>query len=293
MKKYLLLILISFSFSSVWSEYSFATAEQSARAGSCVANSLSSCSFYSNPSSLAELDKFYMVAGKTHINDYEFLPYSYLGLAFNMFDKFTFGLTAEDFSTEYSNISLSDELSIGLISSFYLQRDGNSTISFAAKVNYYHSKFGSSAGSSGDGTDGLPSSIGQAVGVDIGFTATLREKNRIGIYYENINVPSMGRGLSNSYLPRKLSIGISYMPYKSLTTSLDVERIFGRSDIQYQGSIRYEIFNYLSLYMGMQQNPNMFGIGFGLHLNIFSLDYGLLTHHSLPLTQQFTLSIHK
>ena len=126
MKKYLLLISISFSFSSVWSEYSFATAEQSARAGSCVANSLSSCSFYSNPSSLAALDKFYMVVGKTYINDYEFLPYSYLGLAFNMFDKFTFGLTAEDFSTEYSNISLSDELSIGLISSFYLQKEGNS-----------------------------------------------------------------------------------------------------------------------------------------------------------------------
>ena len=52
-------------------------------------------------------------------------------------------------------------------------------------------------------------------------------------------------------------------------------------------------FKYLRFYVGMQQNPNMFGIGFGLHLSIFSLDYGLLTHHSLPLNQQFTLSIHK
>ena len=269
------------------------TAEQSARAGSCVANSLSSCSFYSNPSSLAELDKFYMVAGKTYIHDYEFLPYSYLGLAFNAFDKFTLGLTAEDFSTDYSGVSLSNELSVGLISSFYLQRDENSTISFATKINYYHSKFGASSGPSGDGSDGLPSSTGQCIGLDIGFTATLRGKNRIGVYYENINAPSMGRGLTSSYLPQKLSIGISYRPYKSLTTSMDVERVFGKSDIQYQGSIKYEILKYLSLYIGMQQNPNMFGAGFGLHLSFFSLDYGLLTHHSLPLTQQFTISIHK
>mgnify|MGYP001430593029 CR=1 FL=1 len=94
-----------------------------------------------------------------------------------------------------------------------------------------------------DGSDGLPSSTGQCIGLDIGFTATLRGKNRIGVYYENINAPSMGRGLTSSYLPQKLSIGISYRPYKSLTTSMDVERVFGKSDIQYQGSIKYEILN--------------------------------------------------
>ena len=74
----------------------------------------------------------------------------------------------------------------GLVVSKYLLRDKNSTLSIGFSINSYSVEFGKSAGS-GDGTNGIKSESLSAYGLDIGILASLREKNRIGVFIKNIN----------------------------------------------------------------------------------------------------------
>ena len=58
-----------------------------------------------------------------------------------------------------------------------------------------------SSGATGDGSDGLSSGQGTALGLDFGIIGGLRDKYWVGGYLSNINSPMIGP----QYLPRKLS----------------------------------------------------------------------------------------
>ena len=100
---------------------------------------------------------------------------------------------------------------------------------------------------------------------DLGFLASLREKNRIGVFIKNINSPNIGRGLSNQNLPKKIDIGYTTIPYDPLIISFSMEQVFGYPSPQLKTSLKYQINKIICLNTGVQINPNRFGIGFVIH----------------------------
>ena len=122
--------------------------------------------------------------------------------------------------------------------------------------------------------------------MDIGFLASLRGKNRIGVFIKNINSPKIGRGITNQNLPRKIDIGFSTIPYDPLIISFSMEQLLGYKSPQFKTSLKYQVNKVLCLNTGVQINPNRFGIGFIVRKGNISLSYGYLTHHVLPGTHQ-------
>ena len=203
-----------------------------------------------------------------------------------------FGLKYTSFSVTYSEKDLLSENSIGFVTAINLLKDKNSSLSIGVSTNYHMIEYAESAGPSGDGSDGLSSGdpFG-SLGVDVGFLASLREKNRLGIFLTNINSPSIGRGLSNHILPRKIHLGLTTIPNKSMSVSFSVEQLLGNQDAQYRTSLKYRINNIVYLNTGIQINPNRFGCGIVINKNNLNFSYGYLTHHVLPGTHQFNFGI--
>ena len=144
---------------------------------------------------------------------------------------------------------------------------------------------------SGDGTDGLELGSVNAVTVDFGVLASLREKYRFGVLLKNINSGALGRGITRQVLPRRINVGITYMPITGLATSIVSEHLLGRDDLQIKGAIRYNLNSYLEIYSGAQSNPNRFGMGATITMNRQSVSYGLLTHPVLSMTHQFNIGL--
>ena len=158
-------------------------------------------------------------------------------------------------------------------------------------ANLIQWELGSSAGISGDGTDGLELGNVNAVTVDLGVLASLREKYRFGVFLKNINSGALGKGITRQVLPRRINAGITYMPITGLSTSIVSEHLLERNDLQIKGAVRYKINAYLEIYTGAQSNPNRLGIGTTFSINRQSISYGLLTHPVLPMTHQFKIGI--
>ena len=53
--------------------------------------------------------------------------------------------------------------------------------------------------------------------------------------------------------------------------------------------IVYDVNQILSLSTGFQSNPNRVGVGLQIRTMKIEFGYGLLTHHVLPLTHQFSI----
>ena len=81
-----------------------------------------------------------------------------------------------------------------------------------------------------------------------------------------------------------MTLGVSYNPLKTLSTSLEVERLLGNNQIQAKISSEYSLNNSLVFLFGLQSNPNRFGLGISIHLNKFIITSSILTHATLPAT---------
>ena len=126
---------------------------------------------------------------------------------------------------------------------------------------------------------------------DVGIIAALRDKYRCGVYIKNINFGAVGSGMTRTVLPRRLNAGITYLPISDLSTSISMERLLGDSDIQIKGGLQYSLNSMINLMMGVQANPNRFGIGAKFKFINQTLTFGLLTHPVLPITHQLSLDL--
>ena len=151
--------------------------------------------------------------------------------------------------------------------------------------------FGPSAGSMGDGSNGLDSDPISSLGIDLGFLGVLRDKNRLGVFIKNINSPTIGEGFSNQNLPRVFHIGLTTIPNNFMEVSFSAEQLLGYHSAQYRTALQYKLNRSLQLNTGVQINPNRFGIGFSYQKDSFNISYGYLTHHVLPGTHQFNFGI--
>ena len=273
------------------SDYTFNTAQSSSLAGAVVSNRGGSWSLYNNPATLAELEKNRFSIGHSKLYSQDYLPLSSIGIIISKF-KINFGFKYSSLSVNNNNIELLDEDLFGIVTGINLLKDKNSSLAIGISANYHMIHFGSSAGVSGDGSDGINSEMISAIGADIGFLGSLRQKNRIGVFIKNINSPIIGKGMSIQNLPRKIHIGLTTIPNDAMEVSFTMEQLLGYHDAQYRTALQYQINQYLSLNTGIQINPNRFGCGFNVEKNNFTISYGYLTHHVLPGTHQFNFGMH-
>ena len=290
MHKYLYFFLLTASFAQV-SDFAYTGAEASAMAGAVVSEIGGNWSLFHNPAGMTEIDGTYFSAGGGRLYGFNWLPsYNLSGfVTLPVIEKIGFAL--QQLETKYNGTTLSTEQTVSIAQGFNLQKDKNSHLAIGYTANFVQWNMAKSAGVSGDGSDGLDLGSVNAVTVDLGVLASLREKYRFGVFLKNINSGALGKGMTRQVLPRRINAGITYIPITRLSTSIVSEYLLGRDDLQIKGATRYNLNSNLEIYVGAQSNPNRFGLGATFTLNRQSISYGLLTHHVLPITHQFNLSI--
>ena len=290
MKKIILLLLASFTFTQV-SDNAYLTTESSAMAGSNVAGFGSSNSIFNNPAGLSEVDNSQLSMGGGNLYGFSWLPSYYFSANAPIPVLGRVALGFQQLKTKNGTATLSTEQTISMGYGFNLQKDKNSQLSFGVVANYVQWDLGQSAGVSGDGTDGLNLGLLNTVTIDLGFIASLRHKYRCGVYIKNINSGAIGAGMTRTVLPRRLNAGVNYLPISTLSTFISMERLLGKSDIQIKGGFQYSLNSMINLMMGVQADPNRFGIGVKFKFINQTFTYGLITHPVLPITHQLSLGI--
>ena len=303
MKKIIYLISISLIFSQVTSDISFNTSKSLSLAGAVVSDPGTIESVFYNPAGISRVNQSELIIGNTNFYNQSFLAYNYASYIFYNEKSDNVAITVQNLSvkSDYSdnddwlnpNDELTSELCISLSQGFDLLNDKNSTLSIGYSLNYLRLNQGSSAGVSGNGIDGLSESSISSVGIDIGVLSSLRDKVVLGAYIKNINSPHLSKGPSLQYLPRKLSIGITYLPFAQLKTNFQIEKLLGSSDNQFRFGIEYELNKQVLLRTGIQMKPNRYGMGFSYMPNDkMKISFGMLTHPVLSTSNNFDISIY-
>ncbi len=184
------------------------------------------------------------------------------------------GLGVQTLSTRDGGSTLASENEIALAHGFKLQEDLHSSLAFG----YALKVIGYDLGESVAGTNGQSENLGSAatIGVDVGATAQLWDRFKLGGSFKNINHPQLGSDYKRD-LPRIFSGGVSYFPYYGVRVTFDLERELER-ETQFKGGVNAVIAKPLDFRFGVITNPNSFTAGFGLHWRELVLDYAFIYH---------------
>ena len=291
-KIYLLLSIFSGLIAQVASEHLYYGASSLSMAGSDIAIPKSSWSMFVNPAGIAEQKTLSLVASTESLFGQDYFSHSLFGIQFRVPKAGSFGLSIEDFSVAYSGNSLSRETAVGFHQGIMLRSDRNSTLSFGYGIKSYTIDYGSSAGVSGDGSDGIELGSQSSWGVDIGLLASLAERIRFGARAFNINSPTLGDANGAVRLPQRAQVGIAFSPYDLVWTTAALTKSSGHPT-HFHGGMSYNILDNVFLKAGVQANPNRFTTGFGVFIKKIRIDYGLMTHPELPLSHQVSIEVNR
>ena len=290
MKKILFIFIINIVLSQVTTDQVFTTSRSLSMAGSMVSNPDYTESIFFNPAGLALAESHSFLFGKTDYYGLNFLDFSYASFVYKSKDLGNLGFSIQQFGTKLGDEYLSSELALSFAQGFSLLHDRNSSLHLGYTVNGFILKQAASSGSLGDGTNGLAKKDLYNVGIDLGLLASLRNKMQVGVFIKNINSPSLGRGSTLQYLPRKLVMGISYMPLEKLNTHFNLETLLGYKDIHFSFGFEYEINHMFVLRSGIMMKPNRFGFGFSYSTtNKIAISFGTLTHPVLPVSNNLEI----
>jgi len=286
----IILLLATTLNAQVFTDFPEVSAPVSGSGASSIATVQDVWASFVNPAGLSRVESIQVVTSFFRPYGMSFFSNQTAGLAVPFGGKFgTVALTYSGTSTEYSGEKLSSENAFRLSHAFFVQRDINSSLAFGYSLNLYYLDYGKSAGSSGDGSDGVNLGSGVGFGVDVGIQASLHERTWLALMAKNVNSPEMGSSLSSSNLPRSISVGFGYEPYEGMTTGFVIEQPFGNHPTQYRGGIDYHIADWLILRTGVNTAPNRIALGFGIRKFGIGVDYAFVSHPILPETHQFSL----
>jgi hypothetical protein len=200
------------------------------------------------------------------------------------------GIGVRHFGVEYRDENLTGETTISLAHGFQLLKDMQSTLAAGWTINLYHLDYGMSVDAdpaqSGSGID--PGSA-TAFGVDFSAQATIYNRTRVGFYALNMNNPTIGK-TDKEDLIRRVGAGVAYMPYKGVTTALDISSTLG-DPLQFRGGTEFDVNEYLCLRAGIRSEPSIFTAGVGISQYGITVDYGFSTGGgTLEATHQFGVS---
>ena len=174
----------------------------------------------------------------------------------------------------FEDVTLSSEQVWSLAHGFTLQKDIHSTINLGYALNYYNLSF------DGEKDD-------SALGIDLGVTALLHGRTKLGFAISNLTKAKMG--FENQIdLPSKLALGVAYVPYDGVTTTVEVKKDFA-ADTEFMGGVEAKLFEPLAIRFGVHQNPATYSAGATFTVEGISLDYSFTYHSVLEPTHYFNL----
>jgi len=289
-KIYLFLSIFSVLTAQVVSEHLYYGPSSLSMAGSDIAVPQTSWSAFVNPAGIAKQKNLSLVAGSESLFGQEYFNHSFFGVQFRLPGYGSFGISVEDFSVDYSGNSLSKETSIGLHQGITLSSDRNSTISFGYGIKNYTVDYGSTAGVTGDGSDGIDLGSQSSLGIDIGLLASLADRIRFGAKAFNINSPTLGDANSAVRLPQRAQVGIAFSPYDLVWTTAALTKSTGH-DSHFHGGMSYHVLDNIFLRAGVMTNPNRFATGFEVLIKRIRINYAFMTHPVLPLSHQISVEV--
>lgn len=275
----------------VFTDYWYGSVSDAGIGGSGTAVSSDIWSSHVNPAGLADWDRLGFAVDYSQPFSQSFTKNTRAVLA-TALPKSLGSISLHGFTGQlsYSGKDLSSETQVGLSHAFYLQKDLRSSLAFGYTINYLQLDYGStSAGRTGDGSDGVSLGSGSTWGVDIGMKASLRSRAWAGFFLKNINDPSLGSSGTSQTIPSKLEIGLGYQPYYGFTTTASIEKILGRDEFQVHAGLEYYVLEWLVLRTGISHEPSQLAVGAGILTKWGNVDYALVTHPVLPLTHMFSL----
>ena len=287
-------MIISFgnAFSQVTTEQIYYGASSLSMSASDVALPKDSWSLFVNAAGIARQQGLSLVASsQSHFNQ-DYLSHSLLGFQFKTSKYGAYGISVENFSVDYSGSSLSAETAIGFHQGIMLRSDRSSSFSIGYGIKYYNIDYGSSAGPSGDGSDGIKLGSLSTFGLDISFLGSLADRIKVGAKALNINSPTLGDANNSTRLPQRSQIGIAYSPYDLVWTTVSLNKSVGHPT-HFSSGLSYEIQKNIFLKTGMQTSPNRFSSGFEVYFKKIKIDYGFITHPVLPLSHQISIEVNR
>lgn len=200
------------------------------------------------------------------------------------------GLGIRHFAVDYKGEKLTSETTVSLAHGIQLMKDLQSMLAAGWSINLYNLDYGLSldADPAQTGT-GIDPGSATAFGINISAQAAIYNRTRVGFYALNLNNPTIG-DTDKEDLIRRVGAGVAYMPYKGVTTVLDISHELG-SPVQFRGGTEFEVNDLLRLRAGVRSEPGIFTAGVGVsHLGI-TVDYGFSTGGgTLAATHQFGVS---
>jgi hypothetical protein len=238
---------------------------------------------YLNPSALADLDRAGAV-GLSYLRPYglSFHDLYYLGGGFRLPGRAgAVGFGFRQYGVDFEGVSLQKESVFTVSHGLNLVRDVHSSVSVGYGFSFNRLEFGETVTGIDPGDD-------WSVGFDLGLTATLHERTRIGVLIHNLNSPKIG--IDEEELPRRLHGGVAYEPYAGVVTTLELESVHGER-VQWHGGCELELVPGFDLRAGIMTEPSKLTAGFGYEFKGFALNYGFSTGGGvLDSSHQFGLT---
>lgn len=226
-------------------------------------------SIFFNPAGLTNVN-IEVMAGYSSLYGQEFSEYKTGAFGFRLPQKLgTLAFSGRMFDIDFDEESLMSEQIWSASHAFNLQSDIHSQISLGYTVNFNRLQF------DGEKTD-------TAVAIDLGATALLHGRTKFGFCVSNLNQAVMGDSNQNT-LPSRLALGISYLPYDRVTTSIEIKKDFAQ-ETEFMAGVEALLFDPLSIRFGVHQNPATWNGGIGLELQGLKIDLSYSTHTVLPGT---------
>jgi hypothetical protein len=239
--------------------------------GGCYAGlSGDATGIYYNPAGLVNVESLDIYASAFEPFNYGFHRVNLITIAYPTGTWGTIGLGYHDYRVDYERAVLMIERTFSLAHGIELMKDLSSALTFGYAVNVYNLDFPTPT--VGDIDLGSESTIG----IDVGFQARLRDRTTAGVFFENVNNPTLGDPVETE-LPQRISGGMAYRPYDGVITAVEVEKQIGQ-EVQFHGGIEFQVASPLVLRFGAQSEPNLFDVGAGLLLPKVNVDF-TYTHH--------------
>ncbi|MEO0233827.1 MAG: hypothetical protein ABIN11_01940 [candidate division WOR-3 bacterium] len=127
---------------------------------------------------------------------------------------------------------------------------------------------------------------------DLGIIGRIYDRWFIGLSVSNLTDTYIVGSMSNEryYITRKVSGGLTFSPYESLTTNFDLSKTSGEPT-SFGFSFKSQIVkNVFTIFSGVRNYPATLGLGFELKIKNISIDYGYTTVINLPSRNHIQLS---
>lgn len=127
-----------------------------------------------------------------------------------------------------------------------------------------------------------------AFGADIGGLAYLTEFIKWGFFAGNITGSKIGE--SRQKIPKIYRTGFTVQPETDLNLILEFEKDV-KFPLSFRGGLEYFVNDFVDLRAGIGTQPDTFSGGISFNYNIMQLDYSIINHQDLGITNQISVTL--